>query len=641
MYILQMGCGLSDSELETAHLATTDSLDITRSIRKLSIPVDTVVDLFDDVGGTAILLCRDGASRKWGPRWLSQSGFQVNVPADPSNALEVVRTTMPDLVFVEAGLVASGGEQLYKTLLDAADVTSKVVVLCSGAREISAALDAGAFDVGCKPFEWQAISNRARLVLQLKNSRASLNASADALTEALELANAAREKLRSQESFEPVTGLPNKSKFIDLLRRGMRATDRGKNTLAVFVIGFTRFRLVIEAMGQEQADRILTEIGKNLGECIRNSVNQPIPENEGLRTAAVATLDQFRFGLMVTGSGGEESLALLQQDLLDALSRPVQVSGQTVHLSACLGVALYPQDADDVDSLLQRADNAMRDAQSRGGGFKYYCAETDAAAARKLRIENMLHEALDRSELSVMYQPIVDVRSGATIAAEALLRWRQPDGSYIAPDEFIEVAEESGLMLRTGEFVLNESCRQFGIWRDMGLALPTICINVSKIQLTSGGFARTVSRVLETHQMDALELELEISERGVLSGDYDVINQLHELKALGVRLSVDDFGTGESAIAYLKELPVDVLKIDRSYISGITENGKDAAIASAMVALGQRLDMIVIAEGVESEAQLAVLKELGCDAYQGFLFSEAVDPDSFALRALQLGKRTK
>lgn len=611
----------------------TESLEFTRSIRKLSIKADTVDDAFDENPGTALLLCRDGGSKKWAPKWLSQVSLQASIPSDPSNAVELARSTVPDLVFVEALLVGGDGKPIYQTLLDAADVTSKIIVLCNGSREISAALEAGAFDVACKPYEWQAISHRARTAMQLKNSQASLAESSAALSKALELANTARETLRSQQSFEPVTGLPNKSKFVDLLRRGMRATDRDKSTLAVIVVGFTRFRLVIEAMGQEQADRILTEIGQSLSACLRDTPPPDVSEATGLRTAVVATLDQFRFGLMLTNSGGEDELAQLQQQLLDTLSRPIQISGQTVRLSACVGLALYPNDADEVDSLLQRADNAMRDAQSRGGGFKYYCAETDAAAARKLRIEHLLHEALDRDELSAAYQPIVDVATGRVIAAEALLRWRQADGTFVAPDEFIEVAEESGLMIRTGDFILNEACRQFRSWQDLGLALRLICVNVSKVQLVSGTFARSVQRVLEAHDMQPGQLELEISERGVLSGDYDVISQLHELKALGVRLSIDDFGTGDSAIAYLKELPVDVLKIDRSYIAGINEDRKDAAIASAMVALAQRLDLEVVAEGVETDAQLATLRELGCNAYQGFLFSEAVASDAFVATA--------
>lgn len=632
---------MSESSKKNDPIQQQEDLGLTQNLRKLTVRVDTVGDALEEKGGTALLLCRDSASRKWGPRWLSQAGFQATVPPDPANAVEIARAISPDVIFVEAYLVGAGGIPIYQLLMDCADIQTSIVVLCSGSREISAAIDAGAFDVACKPYEWQAISNRAKYAMQLRSSRESLVASTAALTDALKLANDAREKLRSQESFEPVTGLPNKSKFIDLLRRAMRTTERSAGALAVFVIGFTRFRLVIEAMGQEQADRILTEIGKNLSECLRNTETEVDPSDRVLRTAAIATLDQFRFGLMLTCSEKDDSLNVLQQDLLEILSRPIQILGQTVHLSPCLGVALYPQDADDVDSLLQRADNAMRDSQSRGGGFKYYCAETDAAAARKLRIEHLLHEALDRDELTVVYQPIIGVSTGKTIAAEALLRWQQADGQFVSPNEFIVVAEESGLMIRTGEFVLNQACRDFVEFRKDGVDISCICVNVAKVQLTGGGFARTVRRVLDAHDMQPSQLELEISERGVLSGDYDVINQLHELKALGVRLSIDDFGTGESAIAYLKDLPVDVLKIDQSYICGLAEDGKDAAIASAMVALGQRLDLLVIAEGVETEAQLAKLKDLDCDAYQGFLASRGVPATVFTANALASQKKAK
>ena len=426
---------------------------------------------------------------------------------------------------------------------------------------------------------------------------------------------------------------------MDLLRRAMHAVDRDTATLAVLVIGFTRFRLVIEAMGQEQADRIMGEVGRRIGDCLQGAPSGPMSSGSGLRTAAIAVLDPFRFGVMVTRSHDDETLSSLHHHLLETLARPIQISGQTVHLSACLGVAMYPQDADDVDSLLQRADNAMRDAQSRGGGFKYYCTETDAAAARKLRIEHMLHEALDRDELTLAYQPIVDVTTGRLFGAEALLRWQQPDGSVIDPEEFVAVAEESGLMVRTGQFALDRACRQFAEWRSSGVDVPIVCINVAKVQLMSSGFAQTVANSIEKYGIEAGHLELEISERGVLSGDYDVIEQLHALKRLGVKLSVDDFGTGNSAIAYLKDLPIDTLKIDRSYVAGMTEDGKDAAIVSAMVALGQRLDLAVIAEGVETENQLVALRELRCDAYQGFLAAKPLSVDDFVTQITKMTEK--
>jgi diguanylate cyclase (GGDEF)-like protein len=606
-----------------------DDIDLTRSIRKLSLPVETDSSAFEDDSGSALLLCRDNTAKKWGKRWLTQAGLQTDVPADPVGGLEIARSRVPDVIVVEASLRAAAGVALFSVLADAADLNVPIIVMCSSGKEIAAALEADVFDVVRKPYEWQLISRRARFASRQFAMEKELTRNRKSLENALTIAEAARQQLRSRETFEPVTGLPNKGKFIDLLKRGMHAVDRDKTELAVFVIGFTRFRLVIEAMGQERADRVLTEIGRSLTDCL-NQVGLPRGANRGLRTGAAGSLDQFRFALMFTCSGDGEELRALQQRLLDTLSHPIQISGQTVYLSACLGVALYPQDADDADSLLQRADNAMRDAQSRGGGFRYYCAETDAAAARKLRIENLLHEALDRDELALAYQPINAVEGGRVIAAEALLRWPQQDGRFIPPDEFVPVAEESGLIIRIGEYVLDEACRQLKAWHQAGFTLPHICVNVAKAQLISAGFADSVKRILDRHELDARRLELEISERGVLSGDYDVINQLLELRNLGVRLSVDDFGTGKSAIAYLKDLPIDVLKIDRSYIAGLTVDHQDEAITSAMVALGQRLDLAVIAEGVETAEQLAILRDFGCDAFQGFLVSKATYADVFA-----------
>jgi len=606
-----------------------DELDLTRSIRNLSMPVKPANDTFDDDVGSALLLCRDNTAKKWGQRWFTQTGLKTLVPSDPADGLAIARSSIPDVIIVEAGLRDAAGIPLFRALGDAADLAVPIIVMCSSNKETAAALEGDFFDVVRKPYDWQLISRRAQRASRQTVTEKKLEESRASLEKALSIADEARKQLRSRESFEPVTGLPNKTKFIGLLKRGMHAVDRDKTKLAVFVIGFTRFRLVIEAMGQDPADKVLTEIGRNLVGCLRHD-GAPRGDMKGLRTAAAGSLDQFRFALMITCGSDEGDLQALQNQLLDTLSQPIQVSGQIVYLSACLGVALYPQDADDADSLLQRADNAMRDAQSRGGGFKYYCTETDAAAARKLRLENMLHEALDRDELTLAYQPITAIDGSHVVAAEALLRWPQENGSLIPPAEFIPIAEESGLMIRIGAFVLDEACRQLKEWHLAGIALPHICVNVAKAQLISAGFVNSVKSTLDRHDLNPGHLELEISERGVLSGDYDVISQLVEIKKHGIRLSVDDFGTGDSAIAYLKELPIDVLKIDKSYVAGLTSNHKDEAITSAMVALGQRLDLKVIAEGVETAEQLAILKKLGCDTFQGFLVSEAVPAGAFA-----------
>ncbi|MDJ0711597.1 MAG: GGDEF domain-containing response regulator [Woeseiaceae bacterium] len=604
-----------------------DADGLTVALRQLSVQDVTVDDAFEEPGGTALLISRDNDAKKWCVRWLGRSGLQVTVASDPANGLAAARSHRPDVIVVDAATTDGGNRPMFEVLQEAADVEADLIVLCSSNSQVKAALEAGVFDIARKPFNWQSVAARAFHALQIRNRNAGLTEANDALKEALELANVAHKQLRSNERFEPVTGLPNKSKFVDLVGRGMRAADRDGCKLAVFAVGFSRFRLVVEAMGQEQANNVLAEIGNRMATCVGESEAPFDAPQRGLRTAAIGMLDSFRFGLMLTVYD-DESLSIFQQRLLETLARPIQLMGQMVNLSACLGIAVYPQDAEEVDQLLQRADNAMRDAQSRGGGFRYYCAETDRAAARRLRIEHLLHEALDREELTLAYQPILDVASNEVVALEALLRWQQADGSYIGPEEFVTIAEESGLMLRTGEYVLSRACQRTAAWRAAGIELSHVCVNVAKVQLMSPDFVVAVQRILAENQLDPGSLELEISERGVLSGDYQIIAHLQELKNLGVRLSIDDFGTGDSAIAYLKELPVDALKIDRSYIAGFGGDGKHTAIASAMVALGQRLDLTVVAEGVESVEQLDLLRELGCDCYQGFLAAKPMAHDA-------------
>lgn len=621
---------MSDTSAKQRALLDERSINLTQSIRRLTIPA-TAPDLEQDLAEqpAALLICRDNEIKKWARRWLESEQIEVELVDDPGVCLERARAMNPDVIVVEGSLRTPGGDPLITVFADAADVEAPLIVLSSSAKDLALSLEARAFDVVRKPYEWRLLANRAKTAVRFRSMQEKLVTARSSLVEALDIAESTRQQLRSRESFEPVTGLPNKKKFVDLLRRGMHAVDRDKNVMAVFVVGFNRFRLVIEAMGQDSADMVLTEIGKKLGACLQD-VGSLQEHTRGLRTSAAASIDQARFAVMMTCSGDQDELAALQQQLVEQLSRPVHISGQTVYLSASVGVALYPQDASDVDSLLQRADNAMREAQSRGGGFKFYCTETDAAAARKLKLEHMLHEAMNNSKLSLAYQPIVNASTGKLSGAEALLRWKQEDGTFISPSEFVPIAEESGLMNRVGEFVLDQACRQLREWLNRGIRLPYVCVNVSKGQLMQGGFAQTVRRILDMHKIEPALLELELSERGVLSGDYDVISQLHEIKELGVSLSIDDFGTGDSAIAYLKELPVDVLKIDRSYINGITENRKDAAIVSAMIALGHSLDLRIVAEGVESSGQFEALCKLGCDEIQGFYMSQPIGDQMFA-----------
>ena len=632
---------MTDEAKMTETQILDEQWDLTTSINLLSVPTTARIDdamRTDDRSRTALLAYRDRGARKWALKWMSQFGFDTKLIGDSTEVLGIARSINPDVIIIEAGMKDSRGVNVFESLEDAADLAVPVIVLCSSSKEVRAALNAGVFDVVRKPIEWQIVAQRARTAARFAISEVQRRAERVSLKEALNIADRARQALRTSQNVEPITGLPNKKKFLDLVSRGMGAAERDKNALAVFVIGFNRYRLVVEALGQESANLIMGEFGNRLRTCLQDITDTQL-QVQGLRTAAAANLDSARFGLMLTCSTDDSGLALVQKCLISEFSRPIQIDGQAVHVSPCIGAAIYPQDANSADILLQRADNAMREAMGSSSNFRICRRVEDNAAVRKLKIENLLYEATARGEFTLAYQPITDVVSGRVLSAEALLRWRQPDGSYIGPDEFVPVAEESGLMIQIGAWVLDEACRQLRIWRDEGQPSLRMSVNVSRCQLMSGGFVETVKGILQKYDLEPASLDLELSERGVLIGLEEAVGQLHKLKKLNVKISIDDFGTGDAAFAYLKELPIDVLKIDRSYINSLSELGKETALTSAMVALGQGLELTVIAEGVETPEQLAILSNLGCDRYQGFYQSPAVSSQEFIEFATKANKQ--
>ncbi|MDH3533226.1 MAG: EAL domain-containing protein [Gammaproteobacteria bacterium] len=620
---------MTGRERTVAAGGAADSGDLTAQIKVLAQQSTGQFDLRADglEQFRALLVCRDKSSQKWGPRWLRQSGIQCSIVTEPDKALQAARSMVPDVIIVEASLTDRDGDALYQVFADAADLSMPVCVLCSSTRDVTAALDADAFDVVRKPFDWQLLSRRARTAIVKNRHEQELAELRDSMSEALLLANQARKQLRESESFEPLTGLPKRSKFVQLLEQATRAADRDETRIAVITIGFGRFRLIVEAMGSQFADRTVSEVAERLSNCLYDAGDLQHPTG-GLRTAALGNTGAEQFALMFTCSRSGDEIDALQRRISDELAKPVFFDGQSVHLTAHLGIACYPEDACSAESLLVRSETAMSKARARGSEVSFYSAAADAQAVRRLQLEHMLLEALDRGELRLAYQPLNDMASNRIVAVEALLRWPQADGSFIGPDEFVPVAEDAGLMKRIGTLVVDAACRQLRAWRGQGIEALRMCVNVSKCQLMDREFPDKVRHCLEEHGVPPASLDLELSERGVLSDNDDLLDILLQLKRIGVTLSLDDFGTGDAAIAYLKELPVDTLKIDRSYIGGLANDGKDKAITAAIIAMGQKLGMSVVAEGVETSQQLDILATLGCDQYQGFYCSPAVAPET-------------
>jgi EAL domain-containing protein (putative c-di-GMP-specific phosphodiesterase class I) len=349
----------------------------------------------------------------------------------------------------------------------------------------------------------------------------------------------------------------------------------------------------------------------------------------GVSTSALARLSGDEFTLMLTNVEDPENARLLGENAIRTLRNRVRVGDREIFVSASIGAAYFPTHGRDAEQLLHHAEIALAEAKRGGGGMvRLYSESFNKANERTFELKRALLDSFERHELQLHYQPLV-LSEGRIIGAEALLRWEHPQLGSVSPAEFVPVAEESGLMRPIGHWVLRTACGQLRAWMDEGLPPIRMAVNVSLCQLSQGDLPAIVREALEEFQLDPSWLELELSERGVLRSDPDILKQLTDLKEMGVRLSVDDFGTGESAIAYLRRFPLDTLKLDRSYVDGVVGDENDAAIISAMIAMAHQLRLGVVAEGVESKEQLGFLRERGCDEYQGFLFSPAVPAQEF------------
>lgn len=574
----------------------------------------------------ALLICRDASSRKWGPRWLEQSGFQTTVLQSSSHALARISEELPAVIVLESTLRDANGSPLFETiskLLPSRNIP--MLVLCSGRQDVQRALDAGVTDVIRRPVDWQLVGHRASQAVKASLAQSELVSASLALSDAMTLANETRRDLRRIDTIDPTTQLPNRKNFRGVIDRVL--SRRGGNRFAVIVVGLDRFDLVNEVVGHDQGNQVLQEVGVRLRDALEGRDLLP-SDATGLVTAAVAALGGAKFGLLITNAE-QLSMSRLQEGILEMLAKPFEVERRCVYLSASIGASIYPQDANNADHLLLRAETAMLEARRRGGGLRVYQEVIDCTSARKLALDTMLRSALQDDEFHIEYQPLLDVKSERVVGAEALLRWTQPEEGPVSPGEFIPIAEQNGLMVPIGRYVLEKACQQLRAWADAGRAPIRMAVNVSICQLLQGDFASIVAQAIKEHRLDPSLLELELSERGVAGRDGEILSQLQQLKEIGVRLAVDDFGTGDSSISYLKELPIDVLKIDRSYISGALTDLKNKAIASGIVALAERLELTVVAEGVESKAQLDMLREWGCHQWQGFYFSPAVPAREF------------
>ncbi|MDP1929405.1 MAG: EAL domain-containing protein [Thiobacillus sp.] len=419
-------------------------------------------------------------------------------------------------------------------------------------------------------------------------------------------------ELEYQASHDSLTGLPNRSLLRDRIEQAIARARRDGSRVAVVFVDLDHFKLINDSLGHHVGDRLLLEVSDRLMACVR--------EHD-----TVARQGGDEFVLVLTEQHGEdESLAIVSR-LLDVISQPWVDEGQEYGLSCSIGISCYPQDGNNPDALLRCADTAMYQAKASGRStYHFYTPELNLAISERLELENSLRHALERDEFRVYYQPRIDVVSGRIIGAEALIRWDCPGKGIIPPDSFISIAEETGLIIPIGQWILEEACRQNSAWQRAGLPPISVSVNLSPIQFRHAGLVQSVAAALQQADLHPACLELELTESFVMHDAERINVAMQSLKALGVDIAVDDFGTGYSSLSYLKRFPVDRLKVDKSFVRDIDSDPDDAAIVRAIITLGHALGLKVVAEGVETRAHLEFLQQHGCDELQGYYFSRPV-----------------
>jgi diguanylate cyclase (GGDEF)-like protein len=547
--------------------------------------------------------------------------FRIQVAGDGARALEIVQgPTPPDLVLLDVVMPGMDGYEVCRRIKaepNGRRIPVMFVTVVDDTRDKVRGFALGAADYVTKPFDIEEVRARVRAHLELARLRRFLE---DLVAQRTALLRVSEEKYRILTHRDPLTGLPNRVLFGELLAHSIQMAQHASMHFALLCLDLDKFAAINETLGHGLGDRVLVQAAQRL--------RGLLPERD-----ALARVGGDEFYVILDRDQGERGVALAAQRMLDALAAPFALDGHTVYVSASIGVALYPEDGESADELLSRADATLHQAKADGrGSLRFFSPEIMLRAKERLSLEAEMRRALERGEFRVHYQPQLHLRERAVTGLEALVRWEHPERGLIAPGAFISLAEESGLIVPLGNWVLREVGRQMRAWIDEGRAPGYVAVNLCALQLGCEDLVDSVRAVLEANRLAPGRLELEITESCLMADRGRAIATLETLRGMGVRLSIDDFGTGYSSMSYLQHLRVHRLKIDMSFVRDLETNPGNVSIVTAIVALGHSLDLEIVAEGVETREQLAHLRRLGCDLVQGYLIGRPVP----ASRALDL-----
>lgn len=539
---------------------------------------------------------------------LLNASYICTCVSSAEEALELLPHQRFDLIISDINMGGMSGLEMIPRVLALAPET--VFVMISGQQTIESAIEAmrvGAFDYINKPFDLKHVEAAVRRALE---HRALLEAKSLHENKLEDLVRQRTAELNHLAYHDALTDLPNRALFDDRLTQALPLAQRTRRSLGVLFLALDRFKKVHDTLGHALGYKLLKEVAERLTSCI----------GEG---ETVARFEGDEFAFLLTQIAGTDDVIEMIYQINEALKAPFRLDEHELFLTASIGISFYPDDGVDAPTLLKNASAALYRAKEHGGNnYQFYTRDMNARALKRLAMENDIRRALERSEFAVHYQPQVDINSGLIVGVEALVRWPHPELGLISPSEFVPLAEDTGLILPLGDWVLRTACLQNRIWQDDGYAPLSLSVNLSARQFQQPNLSGSVAAILEETGMNPRYLELELTESSIMRNADSAVIALTQLKDMGVRISVDDFGTGYSSLGYLKRLPMNTLKIDQSFIRDITTDPDDAALVVAIITLAHNLRLRVIAEGVETKEQLRLLHLLRCDEWQGNLFSE-------------------
>jgi predicted signal transduction protein with EAL and GGDEF domain len=540
---------------------------------------------------------------------LKQIGFIVEEVTDGDQALDFIRKCKPGAVLLDVMMPGIDGFEVCASIRSLPEGKHVPIMMITGLDDIESinhAFEVGATDFATKPLNYPVLGHRVRYLLRTMQAFESLRKS--------------RKEIHQLAFYDALTNLPNRRLFVDRLQQAIEAARRDDSLTGILFIDIDNFKRINDSFGHSVGDKFLRTVAARLVSCLRRG--DSVGRYCGDEQTSIARLGGDEFTVLIPRLTKPEDAARVAKRVMDTVSVPFLIGDEESVVTPSIGIAVFPYDGDGVEELVKHADTAMFHAKEHGkNNYQFYTNAMSTTAFERLALENAMRKAIRNDEFEVYYQPKIDLASARVVGLEALLRWNHGDMGLISPTDFIPLAEETGLIVPIGEWVLSAVCTQMKEWQYAGMEPLRVAVNLSACQFRQTMLLQQIQHTLQETGIDARWLELELTESVIMEDIQTSSVVLRDLKSAGIHISMDDFGTGYSSLGMLKRLSLDTLKIDRSFVRDITMDADDAAIVVAIISLAHSLRLRVIAEGVETEEQLVFLRKHGCDEVQGYWYS--------------------